>query len=619
MTALRKEYDFVIVGGGTAGLVVASRLTEDSSISVLVLEAGENTTQDPRIAVPGMWPAVLGTDLDWDFLTVPQENLNGRQVGHPQGRGLGGSSALNAEVFVPPSAAGFDAWESFGNPRWNWKGLEPYFRKSHTIVKPNEGVVKKLDIAWVDSPENGTNGPIQVSFPRVVDDPLPGAWVETMKGLGYGLTGNPFSGKAMGGWNIPWSIDPESGTRSYAASAYYGPASSRSNLEVLIGATVSRVWLEDSSGGSGITARGVSFKAKDGHEHQVSASREVILAAGVFQSPKILELSGIGDKALLEKHGIKTRINNPNVGENLQDHMLVGVSFEAAEGVMTGDELVRQEPSVIQAVAQMYEEQKTGPLASGSVLSLAYMPIMSQLLENLEPNLQSSLDTAIKRSAELPMSELERQQFDFLKSNLLSSSEHDSSAIMFLLPVQVNMNNGPKQNGMMRDPKPGNFISLGISPLHPFSRGTSHISSSNPLAPPSIDPRYLSHPLDIEVYARHLMGVEIVAKSSPLSNYLKPGSRRAQPGDARVDTLEKAKKYIREGAMTCNHPVGTCAMLPREKGGVVDPRLKVYGVEGLRIVDGSIMPMVPRANTQSSVYAIAEKAVDLIKEDHNLK
>ncbi|OTA59684.1 GMC oxidoreductase [Hypoxylon sp. EC38] len=618
MGPAHKEYDFVIIGGGTAGLVVATRLTENPSVSVLVLEAGGNALQDPRVSIPAMcsWSAVLGTELDWDFMTVPQENLNNRQIGQPQGRVLGGSSAVNAEVFVPPSATGFDAWETCGNPGWGWNGVAHYFRKFHTLVPPNEAVQKHLDLSWMDESTRGT-GPIQASFSGVVEDPLGKAWIETFKQLGYGLTGDPFYGRGIGGWSIPAAIDPITKTRSYAASAYFAPVSSRSNLEVITHATVSKIILENTDSITN-TARGVLFKTENGTEHEVKANREVILAAGAFQSPKILELSGIGDESLLNKFGITTKVNNPNVGENLQDHLMTGVSFEVAEGVMTGDSLLRQEPELIQAAMQMYQEHKTGPLASASLLSYAFLPIMTQDIEKLDPQIERSLDELVQGLDVASMSEYERQNLDFTKSLLKSDGSREASGSLFMLPAQVNLHNGPKQAGMTKDVKPGNYVSIGASLQYPLSRGRTHISSSDPSVAPTIDPRYLSHPLDIEMYARHLMVIEIIAKTPPFSNYIKPGGRRAQPGEPRVDTLEKAKAYIRETALTDNHLVGTCAMLPREKGGVVDHRLKVYGVQGLRIVDSSIMPLIPRANVQTSVYTVAEKAADIIKEDHGL-
>ncbi|KAI1322958.1 putative GMC oxidoreductase [Xylariaceae sp. FL0255] len=623
MSALKTKYDFVIVGGGTAGLVLAARLTENESVSVLILESGESATEDPRVTMPAGWSSIIGTEYDWDFITSPQENLNNRRVGQPQGRVVGGSSAINGQVFVPPRASDFDAWESFGNHGWAWCDVAPYFRKFHTLSVPDQPVREHLSLEWLNESTRGVDGPIQAVFTSSVQDPLSRAWNETFKALGFELQGDPFSGRAIGAWNIPRSIDAASGTRSYAASAYLDRLKSRANLQVTTGANVSRILLNTSSEGDAAIASGVAFELTDGTTHRVYASKEVIIAAGVFGSPKLLELSGIGDKSLLEKLDIEVKIDNPNVGGNLQDHMMTGLSFEAADGVMTGDCLLRQEPEFMQLFKQMYEEHKSGPLASQSLTSYAYMPVPSEKLEMLEPGLQSKFKRLVTQLSNENMTDLEKKNFDQIKSNTSLSSSSDllqqvPTASWFMLPAQVNLHNGPKQAGMMRDPRPGNFVSLGVSLQQPLSRGTSHISSTDPSVPPIIDPRYLSHPLDIELYARHLMGLEVLATTAPLSNFLKTGGRRAQPGEPRVDTLESAKAYLQQTILSSNHPVGTCAMLPRDMGGVVDERLRVYGAKGLRVVDSSIMPLSPCANIQTTVYTVAEKAADLIKEDHGL-
>lgn len=288
--------------------------------------------------------------------------MNSRQIGHPQGRALGGSSASNAEVFVPPSATGFDTWESLGNSGWGWPNVAPYFRKAYTLNPPSEALGKHLDIDWIDEGTRGADGPIQASFTSVTDDPLGRAWNNTFRELGFGVTQDPYNGHGVGAWSTPASIDPATGTRSYAASAYLAPVRGRPNLHVVTGATASRIIMQ------GTKAKGVIFRRKDnGAEYQVQATREVILAAGAFQSPKLLELSGIGNKLVLEKYGIPTRVENKNVGENLQDHLMTGISFEAADGVMTGDCLLRQEPEFVNAFSKCFHHH--GRMSSTSLRS----------------------------------------------------------------------------------------------------------------------------------------------------------------------------------------------------------------------------------------------------------
>lgn len=249
---------------------------------------------------------------------------------------------------------------------------------------------------------------------------------------------------------------------------------------------------------------------------------------------------------------------------------------------------------------------------------------MSDQLAKMDPEHQKLFTDLLAQSeaeVESRGSEFEKAHHKYVASILQGRFEDEASAALFMLPAQVNLHNGPKQIGMVSNIKPGNYVSLGASLLHPLSRGSSHISSADPSAPPVIDPRYLSHPLDVEVFARHIMALEALAKAPPLATYLKPDGRRAQGLDgknAHATTVEKAKNYVRETTLTNNHPVGTCAMLPLEKGGVVDARLRVYGVTGLRVVDSSVMPLIPRGHIVTSVYTVAEKAADLIKEDHGL-
>lgn len=519
---------------------------------------------------------------------------------------------------MPPVAAGFDEWESAGNHGWGWDGISPYLRKFFTVSQPDAKLQEHADINWIEGNTSSINGPIQASFTDSPGNPLGKAWVDTFKTLGADLTADPFSGRSTGGFSCPSSIDPISKTRSYSASAYYALAAERMNLKVILGATADKILLEGTSTDGGLAAHTVIFRTQDGTEHKAQAKCEVILAAGAFQTPKLLELSGIGGRRLLEKLGITCKLDMPAVGENLQDHLMTGISFEVTDGIMTGDALLRQEPGIVDLFVQMYQEHKAGPFASGSLTSYAFTPIMSGAIGQLDASAHKGLEDAVADLAKYPCSPSERSHADFFIKMIRAQSE--ATGALFAIPAQVNLHNGPEQIGLTTNPVEGNYLSLGSMLLHPLSRGSSHVASSDSNVPPIIDPRYLSHPLDIEVYARHLMFIEVLAKTEPLASFLKANGRRAQPGPNRgeVDTVEKAKEYIRATALSNNHPVGTCAMLPRDQGGVVDAELKVYGVDKLRIVDSSIMPFIPMANTQTTVYAVAEKAADLIQKTYNL-
>lgn len=506
----------------------------------------------------------------------------------------------------------FDAWSGLGNSGWSWKQIAPYFRKFHTLHAPSEAVAKAHGIDWIDEQVRGTDGPIQASFCAMEQDPIGQAWADSFKSLGHELSTDPFGGQGLGPWSQISSIDPVSVTRSYSASGYYRPImNSRPNLTVLTNATVHKTTTIAEAGSH--IASGVLVQLPGSETPQeIHAAREVILAAGAFQTPKLLELSGIGDAKILKEYGIACVSDLPLVGENLQDHLMTGISYEAADGIPTGDPLIRQEPEMMQMVMQMYQEHKAGPLAMGSLANFSYMPILEDFVST--PDDFQSLVQKYKPGP--TATRLEQAEFDYVLSVLQKPSE--GSAALFMLMAQVNLHNGPKQVGMVSDAKPGNYLSIGAGLSHPLSRGSSHLSSSDPNASPTIDPRYLSHPLDIEVYARHMLAVEKLAATPPLANFIKQDGKRAQPGNPKLTSVSEAKAYIRETALTNNHPVGTAAMLPKELGGVVDERLRVYGIKGLRVVDASVMPLIPRGNTQTAVYAVAEKAADLLKEDNGL-
>lgn len=481
--------------------------------------------------------------------------------------------------------------------------MMPYYRKCHTLTSPAPEISEHLGIDWIDEDIRGVSGPIQASFQGVVQDPLSKAWVQTFKGLQHGLNRDPFAGEAIGGYSSPITVDPESKTRSYAANTYFASAAQRPSLTVLTGVSVDNIILETGNGPA--TAKGVRVTVDD-TEYIVKANNEVILAAGAFQTPKLLELSGIGDRKLLESHGIHVVLDNPNVGENLQDHLMTGISLEVVDGIFTGDGLMRQEPEITQMALQMYTTAKAGPLCAGGIGSYAFMPLLNSLGTDRAVTLERLL---LKCKSQDPADTI---HYEFVRSIL--ESDKKASASMFMFPAQVNLHNNPSAKNFTQDLAPGNYVSLGVALLHPLSRGSVHIMSANAAQEPHIDPKYLSHALDVEVFAHHLMFLERLARSEPLASLLKPDGRRNHP-TAFIKDMNGAREYVRQSAISNNHPASTCAMKPREKGGVVNERLVVYGTTNLRVLDASIMPTIPGGNIQSSVYAVAERAADLIKED----
>ena len=484
--------------------------------------------------------------------------------------------------------------------------MAPYYRKFYTLNVPDEATSQHLGLNYITDEDRRARGPIQVSYTGVVQDPLSKAWVDTFKSLEHNMRGNPYSGKSIGGYSNAATVDPVSKTRSYVATAYYAPVSERPNLHVLTEALVESIAFAFSMDKH--VANAVKF-THHGESRTMGVRKEVIVAAGVFQSPKILELSGIGDSRLLNTLGIPVVVDNPNVGENLQDHIMTGISFEVKDGVITGDSLMRGDSEAIKVAEQLYQQYKAGPLTVGGIASHAFMPMI-----DLDPSTGTSAELK-KLFDQYPPTPENKLHYEAVRNILEAPDEGAGALFMFL--VQSNLHNDASAKDYLQNLQPGNFISLGANQSHVFSRGATHIVSTKPSDAPKIDPRYLSHPLDIELMARHVQFLEKLARSSPLSDYLKPDGKRNHP-TAYVKDLEAAKDYLRTTALSNYHATSTCAMLPKAQGGVVDHQLRVYGTQNVRIVDASIMPMIPRANPQSSVYAVAERASDLIKADYKL-
>ncbi|PYI12219.1 aryl-alcohol dehydrogenase [Aspergillus sclerotiicarbonarius CBS 121057] len=592
-------YDFVVVGGGTAGLVIASRLSEDPSISVLVLEAGADMTADPRVTIPIFYATLLGSDADWKFQSSPQPGLNGRVLGLNQGKALGGSSSLNAHVFVPPFKGAVDSWEELGNPGWNWTMLKDYFSKAYH--SPTVAQDAKENLAIEDWPGlNEATGPIQTSFGNETH-PIRRAWAELFRSSGQYNAGDPFLHSSVGSFSCLASIDSQ-GKRSNSASAYYKPAELRPNLHVLTNSLVERVLFDESKPPRAI---GVQYNL-DGVSKTVQAKSEVLLAAGAFQSPKILQLSGVGRAELLEQHGIDIVMDLPGVGQNLQDHMISYTAFQAKPELETKDSLVRQEPEAIGQAMQEYAATQSGPLASLGVHTYAYLPLP-------EPD-RSALQALFTNDApENSPHRATQAYYDIAKTTVLDPKQPSAAYLSAL--GQTNYSKDLK-DGTIPAASPGKFVTLGVMLSQPLSRGSVHITCNNPEKPPIIDPGYLSNPLDLEVMARHLLRIKKLAESSQLGELLEQPLKFRDPDADFQDDLEAAKKYARDNLVSMWHFTGTCSMLPREKDGVVDSNLKVYGIEGLRVVDASAIPLVSTANLQATVYAFAERAADLIiKQD----
>ncbi|KAM0477851.1 hypothetical protein ACHAPX_005617 [Trichoderma viride] len=591
------SYDYIIVGGGTAGLVLAARLTEDSSKRVLVLEAGEDLTADARLSVPAMWPTLLNTDADWKFKTVPQAGFNNREIAFPQGRLLGGSSALNGLSFTLSTRANVDAWAKLGNPGWDWASFSKSQAKSYTLTS---------------GPAAGTSGsgPLQLSFPKDTDNQWPKIWQQTIAALGFSKDGNPYTDQVCGPIFVADAIHPATKTRSYAGNAYLAPARDRKNLTIVTKAAVEKIVF--AKNGDAVTAEGVKY-TKDGADLTATGT-EIILTAGTINTPKILELSGVGDARLLTKLGIDVVIDNPNVGENLQNHPLCGLSFQALDSEETMDGLARQDPTALQAAMAAYGQQ-LGPFARSGTNAAAQLPFPGIQSAEGKAEVEKLIAKYIAPGSggDTPFAEA---QADFVRSVLTSTEEPSGYFMSF--PGYASFN----QDGTMAPPPSGTdkYFSIALMLTHPLSRGSVHIKSASPTSTElDIDPRYFSHPLDIEVLARHLRFIESIAKAEPLVSHLQAGGKRNAAAEsvgnllAAETGLEQAKDYLRQTAVGAHHFTGTCSMMAKELGGVVDSKLRLYGCPNLRIADASIIPLTPKANPQATVYGVAEHAASIIK------
>lgn len=589
-----QSYDYVVVGGGTAGLVVAARLTENPDVTVAVLEAGSNHMDDKQVSTPSLYPTLIGREkYDWCMSSVPQPNAGNKSYSMPRGKALGGSSAINYLMYVRGSKEDYDGWEAMGNKGWGWDDMLPYFRKHQKLDDPptQHPNPQFMPVAAREK-YHGTQGPIHTSFN---DHYMP--MEEDFVKAAFEVGGSPnslsdaWSGDHYGFYSSLGAVDRTSdkGKRSYAATGYLRPHLGRRNLRVLTEAQATQILLDDNQ-----NAVGVSFM-HEGKEHEVHASCEVVLSTGVIQTPQLLELSGIGNPEILEKAGVSCRVENKSVGANFQDHVLGGMLFNLADGVKSMDEL--HNPEYAKAQQNLYDNHQQGAYGSPGMLMgfVSYASVVSK----------QELDETV---AEVKKNSLAQTPFEIAQEGVIVKQLTNptfANIQTFCIPCRLDLSAGHSQIEFFSAPPKGtNQVSLLVCLEHPLSRGSVHITSNDPLAAPSIDPGYFNNPADVKILAAGIKWMDKVSNHPLLKKSL--GKRVLPPEGQSLDTEEERMEFVRNHISTQYHLIGTAAM-----GEVVDDRLKVKGVGKLRVVDASVFP---GHVSGTEIHAHKYIAADLWKE-----
>ena len=508
--------------------------------------------------------------------------MDGLQVAQARGKMLGGSSGINYMQFTFASRVDLNDWEELGNTGWNYESMAPYYKKFENFQGSAPEIHSLGTDKYINDAVHGNHGPINASFTPFYTD-VQAAWPLTLANMGLAPNGDPRDGVSLGGYTNPMVMTKGNSHRSFAGNSYWKPYSQRPNLHTITKAVVCNILFSDNRDGD-LVATGLNFTV-DGKHYRANSSKEVIVSGGTMKSPQILELSGIGDAELLKSFGIETLIDNSNVGENFQDHPQCGVPFVVNDGEVTFDDLFNETRNAYWT--EIFNKNGTGLLAGGvsQTAQLSWTQILGPEKKNRPAELVGRYYNGSEGRPGL------KAQLDLTAKKLLDPNEQ---------AVQTSANG----------PWIGGFVA------HPFSRGYIHIQSADPTDDPKFDPQYLSHPLDFEVLKDLQFFSLNVSTTAPMSQHLKGNGTLLAPPLTELND-DTVRDLINTGFITGWHVVGSCAMMPRDQGGVVDPRLKVYGTKNVRVVDASIVPLHVRGNTGSLTYAIAEKGADLIKQDMN--
>ncbi|KKY32512.1 putative glucose oxidase [Diaporthe ampelina] len=584
-----------IVGAGIGGLVLANRLSANGTFSVAVVEPGEDVSSNPNVTLVASTLPAVGTQLDWQYPVTAQQfgpdSVGGGGMTWHSGKAIGGSSTINGMGYIRGDRAIVDAWETLGSPGWNWDALWPYYLRSENFTAPtveqeeNEGAAYREEL-------HGVDGPLDVAFAfEELHADLYQSFQKTWESLGYGVTEDVNSGDVHGFGTAPMTVQRDAHLRDDAGTAYYHPVKKRQNL-VLLPGTVRKVNWKDGHGDpeATIQAAGIEYVTSDQQVRTLKARKEVILAAGVIRTPLILEMSGVGSPSLLASHNITTRVDLPGVGENLQDKPQAMLLYNAADASINPFNITDVAPYVTFLNAH---DLLGDSFAEVEVETAASLPAWASAISDANNVSASAIETILH-----------------VQHNLIFSQNSSFAEVETTIAAAS-----------------GLYVSV-FWPTQPFSRGSVHIASTtsanSSLPEPDIDPKYLwvlfllgplkLVPFDTEISA--LTG-RLAARSwttAPMSQLI--GERLSPtetvlPGNA---TDSQWKAFVEGSVTPVQHGVGTASLMPRELGGVVDPALRVYGTTNVRVVDASVIPLEHNGHLMATVYAIAERAADLILE-----